>query len=94
LWKTIPGAYIAYLSGDYIYAYQYFDPGDEEDAMSDNLTTLEKPPYFRIIRINPGNGHTMWFYNEARAPVDIQFHNNIISIVLKKEVEVLKFFSL
>lgn len=93
LWSTVTGAYISYLSGKYIYASQSFDPGDEEDQLSDAAAGLEKPPYFRIIRINPSNGHSMWLYNEGRAPVDIKFDNNTISIVLKKEVEVLHFFS-
>jgi hypothetical protein len=94
LWSVVPGAYISYLSGKYIYAYQSFDPGDDDDTMMDGASGLQKPAYFRIIRINPSNGHTMWFYNEGRAPVDIQFDQNTISIVLKKEVEVLHYYSL
>lgn len=94
LWSVVPGAYISYLSGKYIYAYQSYDPGDEDDQMMDGASGLMKPAYFRIIRINPSNGHTMWFYNEGRAPVDIQFDQNTISIVLKKEVEVLHYYSL
>lgn len=92
LWKAIPGAYISYLSGKFIYGSQYYDPGDEEDETSDAVPMF-KPPYFRIVRINPSNGHTMWFYNEGRAPVKITFDRNTISVVLKKEVEILHFFT-
>lgn len=94
LWKTTPGGYISYLSGDFIYADQYYDPGDTEDELSDAAAGLQKPAYFRIMRINPANGRIMWEYNEGRAPVDIHFDQNIISVVLKKEVEVLRFFTL
>jgi outer membrane protein assembly factor BamB len=59
LWTAKPGAYISYLSGKFIFADQYFDPGDEEDQMSDATAGLEKPPYMKIMRINPGNGRTM-----------------------------------
>lgn len=93
LWTSKPGGYISYLSGKFIYASQYFDPGDQEDALSDNLVDLEKPPYLKIMRINPGNGHVMWEHDEDRAPVDIQFDHNLITVVLKKEVELLKFFT-
>jgi hypothetical protein len=94
IWSVTPGAYISYLSGKFIYAYQYFDPGDKEDEMSDATEGLEKPPYSKIIRINPSNGRTMWEHDEDRAPVDVQFDKNVICVVLKKEVEVLHFFTL
>jgi hypothetical protein len=93
IWSITPGAYISYLSGKFIYAYQSFDPGDKEDEMSDAMSDLEKPPYTKIIRLNPSNGRTMWEHDEDRAPVDVQFDRNVISVVLKKEVEVLRFFT-
>lgn len=94
IWSTTPGAYISYLSGDFIYAYESYDSGDKEDQMSETMAELQKPPFTKIIRINPSNGHTMWEHDEERAPVDVQFDKNVISVVLKKEVEVLRFFTL
>lgn len=93
LWKVTDGGFISYLSGKFIYASRYFDPGDEEDQYSDATAGLTAPAYLKIIRINPANGHVMWEHDEAHAPVDIQFDHNLISIVLKKEVEVLRFFT-
>ncbi len=93
LWKATDGGFISYLSGKFIYAFRYFDPGDEEDQTSDTLAGLEAQPYLKIIRIDPANGHVMWEHDEAHAPVNIQFDRNLISIVLKKEVEVLRFFT-
>ena len=94
LWSYYPGGYISYLSGKFIFAYRYNDSGDEDEQLMDGAAGLEKPSFLKIIRINPGNGHEMWDHEEGRAPMNIQFDGNIISIVFKKEVEVLKFFSL
>jgi hypothetical protein len=93
LWRAKPGGFISYLSGKFIYTEQSFDPGDQEDVLNESLAGLQKPPFFRIKRINPQNGHEMWDYEEGRAPVVIHFDRNFIEVVLKKEVEVLRFFS-
>jgi hypothetical protein len=36
----------------------------------------------------------MWDYYQARAPLDIQFNGNMMEVVFKKEVQVLKYLSL
>ena len=94
LWRYSPGGYISYLSGKFIYAYRDYDPGDEEDQSDEATAAILGTAYLKIIRINPSNGHVMWEHDEGRAPVDVKFDNNMISLVLKKEVEVLKFFTL
>jgi hypothetical protein len=94
LWSYYPGGYISYLSGKFIFAYRSSDSGDDDEQLSDGAAGLEAPSYLKIIRINPSNGHEMWDHEEGRAPMNIQFNNNTISIVFKKEVEVLRFFSL
>jgi hypothetical protein len=94
LWSYYPGGYISYLSGKYIFAYRASDSGDEDEQLNDGAAGLENPSYLKIIRINPGNGHEMWDHEEGRAPMNIRFDGNTISIVFKKEVEVLRFFSL
>lgn len=94
LWRYNPGGYISYLSGKFIYLYRTYDPGDQEDQANDMMASLEGPAYLKIFRISPSTGHVMWEHDEDRASVDVQFDRNTISLVLKKEVEVLKFFSL
>ncbi|MGH8022470.1 MAG: PQQ-binding-like beta-propeller repeat protein, partial [Limisphaerales bacterium] len=95
LWKYNPGGYISYLSGKFIYAYRYYDPPvDAEDESDEATAALQGTAFLKIFRINPSNGHVLWEHDEDRAPVDVQFDKNIISVVLKKEVEVLRFFSL
>jgi hypothetical protein len=94
LWRATDGGFISYLSGKFIYAFRYYDPGDEEDQTSDAMAGLTTPAYLKIIRINPANGHVLWEHDEDRAPVGIEFDRNTISLILKKEVEVLRFFTL
>ncbi len=92
LWTSHPEGYICYLSGPYIYTCETYDAGDEDETLSDAIPQF-KTSFVRIIRVNPSNGHTMWDHEEGRAPVDIQFDKNNISVVFKKEVEVLHYFS-
>ncbi len=94
LWTSNPGGYISYLSGKFIYSYRYYDSGDADEQEND-LSAIMGSSNLKIIRINPSNGHVMWEHDEGRAAVNAPiFQGNMISIVLKKEVEVLKFFSL
>jgi len=95
LWTAEPGGQISHVSGKFIFAINWYQP-EEEDAEG-NLympdTGFETPPYMRIKRINPRNGRVMWEHFQQRAPLDVQFEGNIIRLVFKKEVQVLKFLS-
>jgi hypothetical protein len=94
LWRSTPGAFISYVSGKFIYGYRVYDPGDEEDNADDATSAIMGTAFLKIYRINPDNGHLLWEHDEGRAAVDVEFDKNTISIVLKKEVEVLHFISL
>lgn len=89
LWSVKPGGAISYLSGKFIYTVQAFDPGD----MANSPAGVTLPPYLKIRRISAKDGRQLWDYEEDRAPLDVQFQNNTIALVFKKEVEVLKFIS-
>ena len=53
------------------------------------------PSFIHIRRINPEErAQIMWDYQQLRAPLDVQFNGNMIQLVFKKEVQVLKFLSL
>ena len=94
LWKVKPGGFISYLSGEYIYAY-YVHYASEDEEVAASLTGMTpNPPFVHIRRLNPRNGDVMWDYYQARAPLDIQFNGNMMEVVFKKEVQVLKFLSL
>ena len=92
LWSVKPGGFINYLSGPYIYTVQFYDPGDEEQ--SSTAAAIQLPPFLRIRRISPSDGRDLWVYQEDRAPLAVQFQNNDIELVFKREVEVLKYLSL
>ena len=92
LWSIKPGGFISYLSGKYIYTVQANDPNPmDEEQMSD--MAQQKPPYFRIARINPKNGRILWEHYQDRVPFDVRFQDNSIELVFKREVQVLKFLA-
>jgi len=96
LWNTQPGGFISYLAGDFIYTVQIYNPSEEENKMADLAGITPNPAHIWIRRINPKNGQVMWQYYQADkgATLDVQFKDNSIELVFKKEVDVLKYLSL
>jgi hypothetical protein len=93
LWSVKPGGFAYYVSGPYIYTVLSHDaPAD--DMASDLTAILRKPSLLRILRINPKNGDIMWDHDEASAPLDIRFDNNVIYLVYHNSVEVLRYLTL
>jgi len=94
LWSIKPGGFICYLSGKVIYTVQSYDPNPSDvEVLSDSLQGLQKPPYLRIARINPKNGRVLWEHYQDRAPFSIQFKDNFIELIFKREVQVLQYLS-
>jgi len=95
LWSIKPGGFISYLKGKFIYAVQAYDPNPtDEDIINDMAASLQKPPFLRIIRINPKNGRIMWdYYDRDRCPIDVRFNENSIELVFKREVQVLRYLT-
>jgi PQQ-like domain len=95
IWKHSMGGKIAYLAGKYIYTVSYLGPLDDNEELSPEMVAIgaQTKPYLRIRRINPKNGRVLWDYYEPRGPLDVKIHDNTFQVVLKKEVEVLKFMS-
>jgi outer membrane protein assembly factor BamB len=94
VWTSKGNGFISYLSGPFIYTLQTFNPGDEEDQLSDATAGLMKPALTRIIRLNSSNGQSDWQYDESLAAMNVQFDDNFIRIIFKKEVRVLHFLSI
>ncbi|HXR46125.1 MAG TPA: PQQ-binding-like beta-propeller repeat protein [Candidatus Limnocylindrales bacterium] len=96
LWKTEPGGFISYLSKNYIYTVQIYNPSEEENKMADLAGITPNPAHIWIRRINPQNGQVMWKYYQADkgAILNVQFKDNSIELVFKKEVDVLKYLAL
>jgi len=94
LWSAEPGGLVNYVSGKFVYTVQSYMPDDTEDEDPYKMDTgYEERPYLRIKRINPKNGKEMWEHYEDRAPVDVEFEQNTIRLVFKKEVQVLRFLA-
>ncbi len=94
LWSIKPGGFVSYVSGKFIYLTQSNDPNPQDTpALSDTLSGFQKPPFFRILRVNPKNGRTMFDYYQDRAPFYVHFDDNTIEVVFKKEVQILKYLA-
>jgi len=93
LWTTKPGGFISYLSGKYIYTIQSYEPNPTDEEVNDLM--IQKPAYLRIARINPKDGRILWEYYDSRnrCPINTQFNENMITLVYKREVQVLKYLS-
>jgi hypothetical protein len=95
LWRIQPGGFIAYLSGDYLYAVQSYDPSPTDEEIGNDLTAaLQKRPFLSIARIRPRDGRVLWDYTEQRCPVDARFDKNSIQLIYKGEVQVLRYLVL
>ena len=95
LWSTKPGGFISYLSGNFIYTVQVYNPSEEEKKTADTAGITPAPPYVMIRRINPKNGEVMWDCEVDKGPtLYVRFKGNSIELVFVKEVDVLKFLSL
>ena len=89
LWSVEPGGLVNHVYGKVILVAQSYAPLDEDnDGPAAGFAT---PAHLRIRRISARNGHEVWEYFQQRAPLDIGFEKNIIRLVFKKEVQVLRF---
>ncbi len=96
-WRYVEGGWLAYVSGRYLYAVDYTPPRDD-DADEDQQTLaalgLGTTPHLNIRRLNPKNGRVMWNYYQPHGAWDIEMRDNVLSLVLKREVLILKFLAL
>ena len=93
LWTAKTGGYAAYVSGPFVYTLQSHDV-IVDDMASDLTASLQKPPFMKIIRLNPRNGQYLWEHDDDRAPLSVNFDKNVIYLVFHKEVQVLRFLTL
>lgn len=92
LWNVQPGGLVSHVDGKYVVCYAAHQGAGLDP---DSLTTLPgmNDSLMDIQRLNPKNGHAMWNYVQERAPLQIRFKGNLIELVFRKEVQVLKFLS-
>jgi len=92
LWTVQPGGLVSHLDGKFVFC---FASKQAADLDPDSLTTLPGmlDSAMDIRRLDPKTGKIMWDHSEPRCPVSVHFKGNIIELVFRKEVEVLKFIS-
>jgi outer membrane protein assembly factor BamB len=94
LWRIQPGGYIVYLSGKFIYTLESYDPNPtDEEVLNDMTASLQKPPFLHLARIRPADGRVLWEYYQDRCPIDVRFDQNAISLVFKREVQLLRYLT-
>jgi outer membrane protein assembly factor BamB len=92
LWTSGLAGRINHLSGKFIYTVSSYQ-ADEDEEPNPYLPMASRGSSLNIQRINPKNGKIMWAHPQERAPLDIRFDKNLIHLVFKKEVQVLKFLA-
>jgi hypothetical protein len=93
LWTTEPGGFISHVDGKFVFCFASHQADDSQDP--DSLTTvIVDKSAMDIRRLDPKNGKTLFDYPEQRAPLSVRFNGNVIELVFRKEVEVLKFLTL
>jgi hypothetical protein len=92
-WTVQPGGLVSHVDGKYVFC---FASHQAPDLDPDSLTTLPGMlnSALAIRRLNPKNGSIVWDYAEQRCPLSVRFNGNVIELVFRKEVEVLKFLTL
>ena len=92
LWNVQPGGLVSHVDGKFVFC---FASKQAADLDPDSLTTLPGmlDSAMDIRRLDPKTGKVTWDYSEPRCPVSVHFKGNIIELVFRKEVEVLKFIS-
>ena len=94
LWTAESGGLVNYVSGKFIYTMSSYQADDEGDSGFSTDAILGRESFMSIKRINPKNGHVMWEHTQKRVPLDVQFDQNSIRLVFKREVQVLRFLAL
>lgn len=93
LWKSQPGGSLSAVSGHFLYVV-ISEEGDfdEKGNVVGIDTGLERSAFLRIKRLNAKSGKEMWSHFQPRCPLDVQFHQNHIQLVFRKEVQALTYY--
>jgi hypothetical protein len=93
-WEVQPGGLVSHVEGKFVFCFVSHQAPDDLDP--DSLTTMPSMNNYSamdIRRLDAKNGKMVWDYVEKRCPLSVRFNGNIIELVFRKEVEVLKFLT-
>ena len=95
LWKADPLiGLISYVSGPYLFSTRSYRADTDESSGPYTADSIAgRSSFLSIKRINPKTGKAMWEYSDDRAPLEMRFDGNIIRLVFRKEVQVLRFLT-
>ena len=94
VWRLDQEGLVSYVSGKYVYTTFTHAGDDSVGSLLGMKTAFDLPPHIRIKRLDPGNGRVMWDHYQERFPLDFHFDKNTIQLLFKKEMLVLKYFTL
>jgi hypothetical protein len=88
LWRARNVGRLARTTGKFLYSVEWA-PGEDGARPRPNMM----PAHVRIHRLDPGNGGVIWEYFQAREPLAFDFERNMIQVLFKQEMQIVKFFS-
>jgi hypothetical protein len=92
LWRSERNGRLSHVFGKLVYTIEWHG-GDDDEGPSPYKVGMEIPPHVRIRRLSAGNGKPMWEYYQKRAPLNVDIQKNVIQLVFKNEMQVLKFLA-
>ena len=94
LWNTQPGGFVSHVDGKFVFCFASHQAPDDFDP--DSITTMPGTlgSVMDIRRLSPKNGKIVWDYGERACPFSVRFKDNIVELIFRQKVEVLKFLTL
>jgi hypothetical protein len=93
-WNVQPGGLVSHVEGKFVFC---FASHQAPDLDPDSLTTVPSMNNYSamdIRRLDAKTGKVLWDYADSRCPLSVRFNGNIVELVFRKEVQVLKFLTL
>ena len=94
LWRSERNGRLSHVFGKLVYTIEWHGGDEDEEASPYGLPGLQTPPHIRIRRLSASDGRPKWEYYQRRAPINVDIQKNMIQLVFKKEMQVLKFIAL
>jgi hypothetical protein len=88
LWDIPRRAQVCRITGKFIYALE----GSRGE--SGTLTRVATPEYMRLYRWESGSGRVLWEHYDKRLPVSWDCHDNVIPLLFRNELQILRFVAL
>ena len=88
LWRARNYGRAATVTGKFVYAVEWA-AGDDHARLRPSVI----PAHLRIYALDPKDGKPFWEHYDGREPIALDFHQNLMQVLFKKEMQLLKFVS-